>query len=66
MTEEEIAKIAFAEMIMAIEKVRENYVDDYTIQFPGMIMVNSSVYEFRKSRTLGTYISNSGKDIIPD
>jgi hypothetical protein len=47
MTEEEIAKIAYAEIIKAIEKVREDYVEDYNIEFPGTIVVNNSLYEFR-------------------
>lgn len=69
--EEEFAKIAFSKIIGAIIDIKNNIqyqeeIDRYHIQFPGMIMVNNSVYEFRKISKFDTHISNDGKKNIPD
>lgn len=52
MTEEEMAKIAFSEIIQAIEKVKDDYLQDYNIEFPNSITVNGNEYMFKKTYVL--------------
>jgi hypothetical protein len=48
MTEEEIAKIAYAQIIKAIEEVREDYVEHFDLGFPSTVEVNGTIYRFSK------------------
>lgn len=53
MTEEEFAKIAFAQLIRAIREIREDMSTEegekFVIHFPESIQVNKTIYKFSKS-----------------
>jgi len=47
LTQEEVAKVVYASIIMAIKDMRDNGIgDDYHIGFPDFVTIDDSVYEF--------------------
>lgn len=53
MTEEDIAKMAYAEIIKAVREIREDMSQEdgekFVVHFPESIQINKTIYKFSKS-----------------